>query len=108
MTTITAEARPEDSAALKWAVNLMTLGAVAFIGYAVIFFVLNFTDQFLELGIGSGQVDKDKDAIKAFSPDVYHYISHLHIAVSGFIASTGLAVAALCWSVSGGATCGPG
>ena len=97
MTTITAEAQPKESAALKWGVNLMTLGAVAFIGYAVIFFVLNFTDQFLELGIGSGQVDKDKDAIKAFSPDLYHYISHLHLAVSGFVASTGLAVAALCW-----------
>ena len=97
MTTITAKARPDESAALKWGVNLMTLGAVAFIGYAVIFFVLNFTDQFLELGIGSGQVDKDKGAIKAFSPDLYHYISHLHLAVSGFVASTGLAVAALCW-----------
>jgi hypothetical protein len=97
MTTITAESRSEESAALKWGVNLMTLGAVAFIGYAVIFFIRNFTDNFLELGIGPGQVDKGKDAIQAFSPDVYHYISHLHIAVSAFIASTGLAVAALTW-----------
>jgi hypothetical protein len=97
MTTITAEARREESAALKWGVNLMTLGAVAFIGYAVIFFVLNFTDNFLELGIGSDQVASGKDEIKAFDNDLYHYISHLHIAVSGFIASTGLAVAALSW-----------
>jgi hypothetical protein len=97
MTTITAEARREEPAALKWGVNLMTLGAVAFIGYAVIFFVRNFTDSFLELGIGAGQVDKGKDEIQAFSPDLYHYISHLHIAVSGFIAATGLAVAALSW-----------
>jgi len=97
MTTITAEARREESTALKWGVNLMTLGAVAFIGYAVLFFVRNFTDSFLELGIGAGQVDKGKDAIQAFSPDLYHYISHLHIAVSAFIAATGLAVAALSW-----------
>jgi hypothetical protein len=97
MTTITAEARREESAALKWGVNLMTFGAVAFIGYAVIFFIRNFTDSFLELGIGEGQVDKGKDAIKAFSPDVYHYISHLHIAVSGFIAATGVAVVFLTW-----------
>ena len=97
MTTFTAEARREESAALKWGVNLMTLGAVAFIGYAALFFVRNFTDSFLELGIGAGQVDKGKDEIKAFSPDLYHYISHLHIAVSGFIAATGLAVAALSW-----------
>jgi hypothetical protein len=97
MTTITAEARREESSALKWGVNLMTLGALAFIGYAVIFFVLNFTDSFLELGIGSDQVASGKDEIKAFDNDLYHYISHLHIAVSGFIASTGLAVAALAW-----------
>ena len=96
MTTISAEAR-EESSALRWGVNLMTLGAVAFIGYAVIFFVLNFTDSFLELGIGSEQVASGKDEIKAFDNDLYHYISHLHIAVSGFIAATGLAVAALAW-----------
>ena len=97
MTTITAEARREQSAALRWGVNLMTLGAIAFMGYAVIFFVLNFTDSFLELGIGSEQVASGKDEIKAFDNDLYHYISHLHIAVSGFIAATGLAVAALAW-----------
>jgi hypothetical protein len=97
MTTITAETHREESTALKWGVNLMTLGAVSFIGYAVIFFVLNFTDNFLELGIGSDQVASGKDEIRAFDDDLYHYISHLHIAVSGFIAATGLAVAALSW-----------
>jgi hypothetical protein len=97
MTTITAETRREEPAALRWGVNLMTLGAVAFIGYAVVFFVLNFTDSFLELGIGADQVASGKDEIKAFDNDLYHYISHLQIAVSGFIASTGLAVAALSW-----------
>jgi hypothetical protein len=97
MATITAEARREESTGLRWGVYLMTLGAVAFIGYAVIFFILNFTDSFLELGIGSEQVASGKDEIKAFDNDLYHYISHLHIAVSGFIAATGLAVAALAW-----------
>jgi hypothetical protein len=97
MTTITTEARREQSSALRWGVNLMTLGALAFIGYAVIFFVLNFTDRFLELGIGADQVPSGKDEIKAFDNDLYHYISHLHIAVSGFIAATGLATAALSW-----------
>jgi hypothetical protein len=75
----------------------MSLGAVAFIGYAVIFFVRNFTDSFLELGIGADQVSVGKTEIEAFSPSLYHYISHLHIAVSAFIAATGLAVAALSW-----------
>ena len=97
MATITADARREESRALRWGVSLMTLAAVAFIGYAVIFFIRNFTGDFLELGIGSSQVTSGKDDIKAFDNDLYHYISHLHIALSGFIAATGLAVAALSW-----------
>src|SRR5918994_6074962 len=71
---------------------LMGLAAVGFIGYAVIFLVRNFTDSFLELGIGPTEVPVGKDAIQQFSPELFHYISHLHIAVSGFIAATGLAV----------------
>jgi len=71
---------------------LMGLAAVGFIGYAAIFFVLNFTEQFLELGIGPEQVDVGRAEIEAFSPSLFHYVGHLHIAVSGFIAATGLAV----------------
>jgi hypothetical protein len=71
---------------------MMLGGGFGFIGYAAIFFVLNFTDQFLELGIGSEQVPVGRDEIQAFSPQLFEYISHLHIAVAGFIASTGLAV----------------
>jgi hypothetical protein len=97
MTTATAGAYREEPAALKWGVYLMTFAAVAFIGYAVIFFVRNFTGDFLELGIGPDQVASGKEEIQAFDNDLYHYISHLHIAVSGFIAATGVAVAALAW-----------
>jgi hypothetical protein len=97
MTTVTAGSYREESTALRAGVWLMSLGAVAFIGYAAIFYVRNFTDSFLELGIGEGQVSVGKTEIEAFSPSLYHYISHLHIAVSGFIAATGLAVAALSW-----------
>ncbi|MGI8774919.1 MAG: hypothetical protein ACR2KQ_07900 [Actinomycetota bacterium] len=38
-----------------------------------------------------------KDQIIQFSPSLYHYIGHLHIAISGFIAATGLAVLFLVW-----------
>jgi hypothetical protein len=79
-------------ASLRLGSWLMGLAAVGFIGYAVIFFVLNFTDQFLELGIGPAQVDVGKEEIQAFSPTLFHYIGHLHIAVAGFIAATGIAV----------------
>jgi hypothetical protein len=70
----------------------MGAAAAGFIGYAVIFLIRNFTDAFLELGIGPGEVDVGREAIRDFSPSLYHYIGHLHIAVSGFIAATGVAV----------------
>lgn len=77
--------------------GIMTLAAVGFIGYAALFLIRNYTDSFLELGIGSAEVSVGKDQIIGFSPSLYHYIGHLHIAVSGFIAATGIAVAALAW-----------
>jgi phosphoglycerol transferase MdoB-like AlkP superfamily enzyme len=75
---------------------IMAIAGAGFIGYAIIFFVRNF-GSFLELGIGRGEVNVDKAQIKEFSPSLYDYISHLHIAISGFIAATGLAVIALAW-----------
>jgi hypothetical protein len=71
---------------------LMGIAAVGFIGYGVLFFIRNFTDSFLELGIGHNEVNVGKDEITQFSPSLYQYISHLQIALSGFIAATGLAV----------------
>lgn len=89
--------RAEGAGALRVGSGLMGLATVGFIGYAMIFFVRNFTDSFLELGIGPNEVNVGKDEIQAFSPSLYEYVSHLHIAVSGFIAATGLAVLFLVW-----------
>jgi hypothetical protein len=86
-----------ESGTLRTGSALMLAAAVGFIGYAVIFFVRNFTDSFLELGIGPNEVSVGKDAIVEFSPSLYHYVGHLHIAVAGFIAATGLAVVFLVW-----------
>jgi cytochrome bd-type quinol oxidase subunit 2 len=66
-TTAAAQTRDKVAeASVRWGSWLMGIAAVGFIGY--------------------------KDAIQQFSPGLYHYISHLHIAVAGFIAATGLAV----------------
>lgn len=94
MTSLAVEhTRAERSGtALRTGSWLMGIAAAGFIGYAVIFFVRNFTDSFLELGIGPNEVNVGKDEIQAFSPSLYEYVGHLHIAVSGFIAATGLAV----------------
>jgi hypothetical protein len=91
-TAVAARREGIGESALRWGSWLMALAAVGFIGYAVIFFVRNFTDSFLELGIGPNEVNVGKDQIVQFSPALYHYIGHLHIAVSGFIAATGVAV----------------
>jgi hypothetical protein len=80
------------ASAINRGVALMAIAAAGFIGYAVLFLVRNFTDSFLELGIGPAEVNVGKDQIQQFSPSLYHYISHLHIAVSGFIAAAGFAV----------------
>jgi len=94
MTSMAVEhTRAESSAtALRTGSWLMGIAAVGFIGYAVIFLVRNFTDSFLELGIGAHEVSVGRDEIQEFSPSLFEYVSHLHIAVSGFIAATGLAV----------------
>ena len=100
MATATAGVSPVDSTDVRdvrVGTGLMTLAAIGFIGYALIFFIRNFTDSFLELGVGPNEVDVGKDQIVSFSPQLYHYIGHLHIAVSGFIAATGIAVAFLSW-----------
>jgi len=90
MATVAVGRGREDSAAQSLRVGTWIMGAAAvgFIGYAVLFFVRNFTDSFLELGIGSNEVDVGKEEIAAFSPSLFHYVGHLHIAVAGFIAAT--------------------
>ena len=94
MTSITVEdtSAGKSVTALRTGSWLMGIAAAGFIGYAVIFFVRNFTDSFLELGIGPNEVNVGKDQIQQFSPSLFEYVSHLHLAVSGFIAATGVAV----------------
>jgi cytochrome bd-type quinol oxidase subunit 2 len=91
------DSRPDDAAALRIGAGVMTLAAAAFVGYGVLFLIRNFSDSFLELGIGPGEVDVGKDQIQAFSPSLAHYISHLHLALAGFLAATGVAVGVLAW-----------
>lgn len=92
-----ADLESRDESWLRMGSILMSIGSIAFIGYAAVFFVRNFTDDFLELGIGPEQVDVGRTEIEAFSPQLFDYVSHLHIAVSGFIAATGVAVLMLSW-----------
>lgn len=82
----------EDEPMLQWGSWLMIFAAIGFVGYGIIFFIRDFTGSFLELGIGPNEVSVGKDQIQQFSPSLYAYISHLQIALSGFIAAVGIAV----------------
>jgi hypothetical protein len=97
MTASTSAGSQQAPTALRVGAGLMTLGAAAFIGYGVLFIIRNFSDSFLELGIGPGEVDVSKTQIQSFSPTLAHYIAHLHLAVAGFLVATGVAVGFLAW-----------
>jgi hypothetical protein len=97
MATTNTTREASSDARLRTGSAMMALAGLGFVGYALIFFIRNFTDSFLELGIGPEQVPVGKTEIEAFSPDLLHYISHLHIAVSAFIGAAGIAVVGLAW-----------
>jgi len=81
---------------LKQGAVLMVIAALAFIGYAVVFFIRNFTSTGFELGVDTLN-GVTRDQLNALNPAIVHYIGHLHVATAGFIAGTGIAVAALSW-----------
>ncbi len=85
-----------DNPSLRLGSVVMLIGALSFIGYAVVFFFRNFMGTGFELGVetinGVTQAD-----LNALNPAIVPYIGHLHIATAGFIAATGIAVAALAW-----------
>ena len=75
----------------------MAIAGLGFIGYAALFIARTFSSQLLELGIGQNEVDVTGPQIKSFSPSLHHYLFHLQLGAGGFIAATGVAVAALSW-----------
>ena len=76
--------------------TLVALSGIGLVGYGVMFLIRNFTG-FIELGLTPAHVGGTPQEIHAFSPDLYQYISHLQVAVSGFMIALGVAVIALAW-----------
>jgi hypothetical protein len=81
---------------LSQGAGLMLLASLAFIGYAIVFFFRNFAGDGLELGVTTLN-GVTPDNLDALNPAIMHYIKHLHLAISGFIAATAIAVGALSW-----------
>ncbi len=60
------------------------------------FLIRNFSG-FTELGLTPQQVGGSPQQIWAFSPELYRYISHLHVAISGYMLGIGILSIALAW-----------
>jgi hypothetical protein len=76
--------------------NVVALAGVGLVGYGIMFLIRNF-NGFIELGLTPEHVGGTPEQIQAFSPHLYNYISHLQVAVAGFIIALGVAVIALAW-----------
>lgn len=76
--------------------TLVALSGIGLVSYGIMFLIRNFTG-FIELGLTPEHVGGTPQEIRAFSPDLYQYISHLQVAVSGFIIALGIAVIALAY-----------
>ena len=94
MTTQAQVSGKTIGASLATGANLVALAGVGLIGYGLMFLVRNFTG-FIELGLTPSHVGGTPAEIQAFSQNLYNYISHLQVALSGFIIALGVAVIAL-------------
>lgn len=90
--TSSPASRPSDLGA-----KLVTLAGVGLVGYGLMFLFRNF-NGFIELGLTPAMIGGTPEEIQAFSPNLYHYISHLQVAVAAFIIALGIAVIALAWN----------
>jgi hypothetical protein len=81
---------------LSFGATLVALSGIGLVGYGVMFLIRNFTG-FIELGLTPEHVGGTTSQIRSFSPDLYEYISHLQVALSGFIIALGVVVIALAY-----------
>jgi hypothetical protein len=81
---------------LSLGATLVALSGIGLVGYGISFLICNFTG-FIELGLTPEHVGGTPAQIRTFSPDLYEYISHLQVAVSGFIIALGVVVIVLSW-----------
>jgi len=81
---------------LRNGAGIMVLGALIFLVYAVVFLFRAFASSGFELGVETlnGVTPQQLDGL---NPAIMAYITHLHVAIAGFIAATAIAVGSLAW-----------
>src|SRR5512133_3024411 len=94
MTTQVHVSNKTMSVSLATGANVVALAGVGLVGYGLMFLIRNF-NGFTEIGLTPAAVGGTPDQIMSFSENLYHYISHLQVALSGFIIAIGIAVIAL-------------
>lgn len=85
-----------DNSTLTNGTKLMAVGVLLFLAYAIAFLFNSLSDDGFEIGVHTlnGVTPADLNAI---NPAIMAYMNHLHVAISGFIASTSIAILALVW-----------
>jgi len=81
---------------LRNGASLMVLGALIFLVYAIVFFFRAFAGSSFELGVETlnGVTPQQLDGL---NPAIMGYITHLHVAIAGFIAAVAIAAGGLGW-----------
>jgi len=81
---------------LRNGAGLMVLGALIFLVYAVVFLFRAFGSSGFELGVDTLN-GITTDQLDKLNPAIMGYITHLHVAIAGFIAATAIAAGGLAW-----------
>ena len=81
---------------LRNGASLMVFGALIFLVYAIVFFFRAFASSGFELGVETlnGVTPQQLDGL---NPAIMAYITHVHVALAGFIAATAIAAGSLAW-----------
>jgi hypothetical protein len=76
--------------------GIMVLATLLFLIYAVLFFFRAFASSGFEVGVPTlnGTTPQQLDEL---NPAIMAYITHLHVALAGFIAATAIAAGSLAW-----------
>jgi hypothetical protein len=96
MATQTHSSAQIGFASMKLGAATVALAGVGLIAYGTMFLIRNFYG-FIELGITPDLIGTTAEGLQRANPLLYHYISHLQVALSGFIIGLGIAVIALAW-----------
>ena len=94
--TTRSQTSPQIVMSADLGAKVVALAGIGLIGYGILFLIRSFT-SFIEIGLTPDHVGSTPQQIASFSPLLYDYISHVHVALGGLIIALGVAVVALAW-----------